>query len=412
MNRNLTLILFSVFVVGSFVAYIYYKKNYFPKYDWTVEYKKKSNQPYGLKLFYTTVKNQKSNVTLLNNQSYNLLDTNLINSNFIIVGDDFWVDSIDTPHLLKYVEKGNRLFIASNICPLEVIRNFVPIGDSIYGYKEQRDSLVSVSFSKDNAVPYFKKMSFHYQELKDTAVRFWSIYKMQYFKDTLANYNFVPFSVLNDSNINAFYIPHGKGKIIVQANPILFTNYYMIQENGFKHANNFLSQLHQGPIYWYDSGNMKTNFSENKMANPLKFLFSHTYLKWAWFLFLITILLFLIFRSKREQRIIPLMPINTNASIEFAKAIGTLYFQNKGHNHIANEMYTIFLSDIRSRYNISTDVAETELVDQLAIRSEINKAILYHLFKKFKDIRFNSKADTNDLISLYNAVENYHKKRK
>jgi hypothetical protein len=186
----------------------------------------------------------------------------------------------------------------------------------------------------------------------------------------------------------------------------------MIKKNGFQHANNLLSQLHNGPTYWDDPNALETKNSKTTNGNPLKFLFSHIYLKWAWYLLLITIGLYLIFRSKREQRIIPLMPVNTNTSIEFTKAIGTLYFQNKGHRHIANEMYMIFLSDIRSRYNIFTDIAEMDLIDQLTMRSGINKSIIYNLFNKFKYVRLDPESNSDDLIRLFDDLENYNKKRK
>lgn len=411
MRRSTPLIVFLILVVGGIVTILYYKKTYFPKYNWNVDYRKTSDQPHGLKLFYNIIKNQKTETTLLYNQSYELLDTNLTNSNFIFVGDDFYVDSTAALYLLKYVEKGNRVLISSNYCPMELVCRFVPVGDSIYGYTERLDSVVSLDFSGDT-VPYPSKLSFHYQYLKDTLAVNWSVYGIRYFKDTLAQYGLIPFSIYNDSCVNSFYVKRGKGKIIFHANPVLFTNFYMVTENGFRHANNYLSQLHKGPTYWDDPYSVQQNNSRAGSNNPLKFLFSHPYLKWAWYLFLITIVLYLIFRSKREQRIIPLMPVNTNASIEYTKAIGTLYFQSKGHNPVANEMYMIFLSEVRSRYGIFTDIAETDLIDQLSLRSGINKSVLFNLFKQFKYVRNNEDATADDLIILYNAIEYYHKKRK
>lgn len=324
MNRNSTLIWFIILIICGIAAFLVFKNNHLPKYSWETDYKKNSDQPYGLKLFYTAIKNQKKTTTVIFNKSYDLLDTSINNSNFISIGDDFFVDTTEANYILKYVEKGNNVLISSNYSPLQIIRNFVPVGDTIHGYMETRDSIVNIAFVKGN-FPYHSKLKFHFQYLKDTLARNWSIYSKQYFNDTLLNYNLIPLSYLNDSSINAFCIVHGKGKIIIHANPILFTNYYMIQKNGFEHANNFLSQLHNGPTYWDDPTSIENINSKTIHSNPLKFLFSHPNLKWAWYLFLITTALYLIFRSKREQRIIPLVEVNTNTSIEYTKAIGTLY---------------------------------------------------------------------------------------
>ncbi|PBQ33816.1 hypothetical protein CNR22_19190 [Sphingobacteriaceae bacterium] len=408
MSRSL--IVFSLLIALLIGVFIYYKNAYFPKYNWTPDYKINSEQPYGLKLAYTTIKNNHS-TTIIYNQSYHLLDTNSSNSNLVFIGDDFYIDSVAASSLIKYVEKGNNVLISSNYSPLEILRNFIPLHDTIYGFGGRMDSLISLDFRGDS-VPFKKKIDFHYQYLKDTASTYWSYYGSNYYKDTLSTYDFEPISFLNDSNLNAFYVRCGKGKFILHANPVLFTNYYMVGQNGFEHANNMLSKLHKGPVYWDDHTSVQSNSSRSAHVNPLKFLFSHPHLKWAWYLFLITIVLYLVFRSKREQRIIPLMPVNTNASVEYTKAIGTLYFQSKGHTHIANEMYILFLSEIRTRYNLSTDMAELDLVELLSIRSGIDKSVLYNLFKQFKFIRSSEDASADDLINLHNAIENYNKKRK
>ncbi len=414
MNKNFTLILFFVLVALSIFGFIYYKNKYTPRYNWSENYKRSSDQPFGLKVFYNIVKDQSTELIFVNDQSYEKLDTNSVNSNFIYVGDEFWVDSIAELHMLKFAEKGNRVFIVSNYAPTKLTRNFVPVGDSIMGYDSSRDSIVYVDFRKD-LVPDSKKMRFVNRYLKDTSGYYWSFYKRSYFngEDTLSFHRLKAFSFLNDSNINSYYVDEGKGRFIVHCNPVLFTNIHMITEDGFKNAGNFLSQLHRGPTYWDEPSTMSgSNYNASARNNPLKFLFSHPYLKWAWYTFLVTLLLYLFFRSKREQRIIPLMPVNNNASIEYTKAIGTLYFLNKGHNHIAGDMYMVFLADIRHRYNISTDVPESELVDQLVVRTGISKNILYHLFKQFRHVRESTDANADELIDLYNAIENYNKKRK
>jgi hypothetical protein len=415
MNKNPGLVIISLFLVVCTIAFVYYKNNYIPKYRWSTYYDINNEEPYGLKLFHKAIKSKSKGTTLLYNESYDTIDTTETNSNLVFVGDDFYVDSLTTIDLLKYVERGNCLFIASNYCPMEITRSFVPIGDSISGFKVNFDSVISVNFCEKN-LPYPQELRFHYQVLKDTVSTYWSIYKNRYFNDTLTHYDFMPLSFLSDSSVNSFYILHGNGKIIIHSNPILFTNYHLINENGFKHMNNYLSLLNNGHLYWDDQYNNQTNTSNESNANnpnnPLKFLFSHPYLKTAWYLFLGTILLYLIFRSKREQRVIPILPINTNASIEFTKAIGTLYFQSKEHHHIVNEMYYIFLSEIRARYFLPTDIPDAELIEQLTLKSGIDKTTLYDLFRQFRYLRSYPEATTDEIIKLYDSIEKYHKKRK
>lgn len=412
LRKNAPIVVFIALVITIIAVFIFFRKSYVPKYSWYENYSKSSEQPYGLKLFYAVVKGQKSPVTILYNRNYHLLDTNQKNSNLIYVGFEYGVDSTDAESLLKFVEKGNRVFVASSVVPLKILREFVPAGDSIYGCSNIHDSVIYLTYA-NKKLPFSSRMRFQYQNFKDTVATYWSVYDQTYFKKMHDIFGFEPFSFVNDTTINAFYIQHGKGRFYFHTNPVLFTNYYLAQQKGYAHTVNMLSQLHNGPIYWDEPDSYKPGTdSDSPRRSPLKFLFSHLYLRWAWYLLLITILLYLVFRSKREQRIIPLMPLNVNSTIEYVKAIGTLYFKSNEQRYIANEMYIVFLSDIRSRYNLATNIPEPQLIDQLAIRSGINNRIIENLFKKFKRVRSEPGVGGDDLVELYNAIENYNKKRK
>jgi len=411
MGRNFVVILFILFLSAIIVAYVYFKKEYFPKYNWREDYSIKSTQPYGINLLYENIKKLNTKVTVIYNRSYHLIDTNKSNTNFIFIGNNFEIDSAMALHLLNYVYKGNNVFIASNYSPLEVLRNFVPIHDTIRGYIDKWYKYARIQISSQASKSYDKYI-FHYQYLKDTLPYNWSVYSKSYFTDTLSYYNMVPYTYLNDSSVNSFYVRHGKGKLIVHANPILFTNYNLLNKNGYDHTNKMLSLLSSGSIYFDDSISQYQSNEREIQSNPLKFLFSHSHLKWAWYLLLVTIILYLVFRSKREQRIIPILPTNQNVSINYTKAIGTLYFQKRGHQHIANELYTVFLSEIRSRYNIFTDISEEELIQELSVQSEISKKTLFNLFERFRYVRQNAETEDDDLARLYDEIEKYNKKRK
>lgn len=411
MNKNWVVILFLLVLGGAVAAVVYYQKEFMPKYNWEENYSRNNAQPYGLKFFFNVLIKQKKTVTLIKNEAYQELDTNKTNSNFVTFAHDLHIDSSEASMILKYVEKGNNALICSNVAPLELSRTFVPIGDSIDVYKEYVDSVIKVDF-REAQVPYPQILKFHYQHLKDTIKNNWCGYHINYFYDTLYNFNFIPISFIDDTLVNCYYVNHGKGKIIFHCNPVLFSNYNIMQKAGYVHTNNILSYFKNGPIYWDDPLTENNYNGRTAQGNPLKFIFSDYRLRWAWYLFIITILLYLLFRSKREQRIIPILPKNLNSSIEYTKAIGTLYYQKGGHNNIANEMYILFLSDVRNRYNIFTDMEQEELIQQIAIRSEIKKAELINLFKQFNEIMSNPHAKTKQLVNLYNSIENYHKNRK
>lgn len=414
MNRNLIVILFVLIIGGGISALVIYFNQFVPEYDWHQSYDKDSEEPYGLHLFYQLMENQESEMTVINNDFYNTLDTNETNATYIVFEDYLHIDSLKAEHLLKFVEKGNNALLVANYSPLDVLCNFLPKTDTIYDYDYVYDSLVSVNFVNPLASSS-EKLNFHHQFLKDTTATYWMGYTLSYFEDSLQLYGMNPISYIQDTLVNSFRVQLGEGELIVHANPILFTNYNIIKKEGLDHSNNILSHLSDGTIYWDETSKYpESSFNGRRGAenNPLQFLFSDYRLRWGWYLFLVAVVFYLLFRSKREQRIIPILPKNSNTSIAYVKAIGILYFQKGEHKIIADEMYTLFLADVRSKYHFSTNLEEAKLIEQIVTRSAIEQEKIEALFKHFRKVRFSPIANSKDLINLHHSIEFYHKNSK
>ena len=412
MNKNVVVILFIVIVGGGIAALVAYGRQFTPKYKWEQELNKKSEEPYGLSLFYEVLDKQDQDLTPITKDIIEELDTTLTNTNFVSIANFLYLDSLEVDHLLKYAENGNNVFLAADGAPIEMLRRFFFESDTVANYDYSYDSTVTVNF-EHKGLPFDESLGFHFQYLKDTSKTQWAGYKEAYFNKSFDKYGFDVFSRIRGNVVSCFYIQHGDGKIYFNATPLLFSNYYVVQKNGFKYLNNTLSTFNDGEIFWDETSlnSPYDNGGASAKNNPLQLLFSHYTLRWGWYLFLITVCLYLLFRSKREQRIIPLMPKNTNTTIAYTKAVGVLYFQKKEHKNIANEMYTIFLSDIRNRYYFDTNVEEKELIQRISDRSEIQKEDIENLFKQFRKIRFSPIANAKDLIKLHQTIEEYHNKR-
>lgn len=409
MNRNVTIIVL-VLLIG-ITAFVFYIRAHTPKYKWEVNYTKKSIEPYGLKYIYDLLKKQKEEVNVLSNESFEMLDTSQANSNLIAIDYYFELDSLNISYLLDYVKKGNKAFFSSEEAPINLLDRIFSSGDSLYDYQSYDLSTIDVSFASSN-LPYPERMKFNYRYLKLIKPRSWFGYKVVDFDEVFKGKGVTPISYLNDSIVSCFYVQYGKGAIIIHSNPIVFTNYNMIQKTGFKHASNLFSYMNNGSIYWCELNSYTNETTTSEHKNPLKFLFSHYTLKTGWYVFLTSILIFILFRSKREQRIIPILYKNKNTSIEYAKAIGSLYYQKKAHRNIANEMYNSFLSDLRTRYNIVVSANEQDLVEQICKRTEIKKEVIVDLFSLFSEIRNGAKTTSKQLVKLYQAIDNFNKIKK
>lgn len=437
MNRNNNVIFLLILIVGGIIAaLVFYVKSHNPKYKWETNYSRKNEQPYGLKYIFELLNNQTNDLRVINTYEYELIDTTLSNSNLISIDSYSDLDSTNISYLLSYIRRGNNAFISSNDLPDYLLNSLVPAFDSLDEYSYHNGDSITVHYATGlseeyNAhyndsitvnkapvqvqVPYPEKLRFHHQYLKTTRATYWYGINKYDFNTILSPYNVTPISYVNDSLVNCYSFSIGKGKLIIHSTPLLFTNYNVIQKNGFKNLNNLFSNLNNGPIYWSEINYNLPGNSDSSGGygnNPLKFLFSHYTLKTGWYVFLASVLLFLLFRSKREQRIIPVLYKNKNTSIEYAKAVGSLYYQKKAHYQIATELYNIFLSDIRSRYNVSTSLSEDDLVEQIVKRTEVKKEIVVDLFKSFKDAKYNINSTSKELIVLHKALEKFNQLKK
>lgn len=95
--------------------------------------------------------------------------------------------------------------------------------------------------------------------------------------------------------------------------------------------------------------------------SPFRYFLSQSPLRWALYLSMVSILLFMIFTARRKQRAIPVIREPENKSLEFAELIGTLYYQKKDHADLVRKKYLYFAEELRREIQVDVEeVAEDE----------------------------------------------------
>jgi hypothetical protein len=114
----------------------------------------------------------------------------------------------------------------------------------------------------------------------------------------------------------------------------------------------------------------------------------------------------MIFNAKRKQRIIPIQKPLTNSSIDFARTIGNLYYQEGSYQNIIDKKIIYFLEKIRTDYHLDTTVLNEDFIRKLQQKTAKNlvdvqdlvKLIQYHQKGKHQSV-------VEDLIHLNTAIE-------
>jgi len=330
-------------------------------------------------------------VVLSNRTIYELKDS-LKDENVMILSHTFSGDQLDTEALLKHVENGASVFIST---------------ENFYGKLADTLKIATYDYLFRNALS---------QSRSDTAyVKFSNptldtTHHFAFKRENIRNY-FGQFDTTRTSVIavNDFHQPvtirmaWGKGNFILNCIPLAFTNIYTLQGDMHEFIATSLSYLPQKDTHWteyYSVGRMESR-------TPLRFILTHEPLAWAYYISIISLLIFMIFESKRKQRIIPIIKPLENTSLEFVGTIGTLYYQRSDHRNIAEKKIVFFLEQIRTRYLLYPASAGENFISLLAKKAGKGEDEVSELFGLIARIQKQSSITEDELIELNKLIEHF-----
>ncbi|MEM7187275.1 MAG: DUF4350 domain-containing protein, partial [Bacteroidota bacterium] len=263
-----------------------------------------------------------------------LLDSSYVqNSAYFFLNDNIFLDENQVNLLLKYASEGNTVFISANSSGYILADTLKHYTATSYDLLEEdlESRFFSPRFQLDS-LPKFRR----------------GVYKTVFNEiDTLNTTALGYFSSEENKMeaINYVSVEVGDGQFLLHTLPEAFSNYYLLKGNE-QYAAGVLSYLQADRVYW--DSYLKSG--RKVITSNLRFILSQDSLKWAYYLALFGMILLLLFKSKREQRVIQEIKPLENTSIEFTRTIGDLYFQHKDYTNIITKKITYFLEVVRSQY--------------------------------------------------------------
>jgi hypothetical protein len=210
----------------------------------------------------------------------------------------------------------------------------------------------------------------------------------------------------------------GGGSLFIHLAPITFTNFFLLHKDNKTYYDNVLSYLPKNSevVRWDDyfrshtSGSDHGNNGEGKgLFGAGSWLSKQPGLAKAMVLLLILMAIIYGFESKRKQRIIPVIQPLKNASVDFVKTIGRLYFQRRDNKNLAQKMTVHFQDHVRSKYGIRDSLNDPEFEKRLAWKTgyEINalKDLLYYM-NMLQDV---PDVSEEALLELNRKLEHFYK---
>ena len=204
------------------------------------------------------------------------------------------------------------------------------------------------------------------------------------------------------SQLNYVSMDFGKGKFLFHTLPETFSNYYLLRGNQ-NYAARVLSFIDAKTIYW--DSYLKSG--RKVVTSPMRFVFNQQSLKWAYYTLMLGLLLFVIIKGKREQRIIKVIEPLQNSSIEFTKTIGDMYFEHKDFGNIIAKKITYFLEVVRSKYYINTSDLNEEFSGKLALKSGNSLEKTRKLIALITKLKGKTLFSEKDIITLNKQIEDF-----
>jgi hypothetical protein len=209
-----------------------------------------------------------------------------------------------------------------------------------------------------------------------------------------------------DANFIKVSYGNSQGVFFLHSNPFAFTNYHLLNDNE-AYAEAVLSFLPEQQIIW--DNNYKSG--RRVVTSPLRFVLSNSPLKWAFYIAMFGLILFVLFKGKRTQRIIPVINTLENATVDFTRTIGELYYQYGDYTNIIDKKIQYFLEFVRANYYLNTTQLGPVFIEKLAIKSGNSKDDSKILVDYLVYLKSKSSHTEDELIELNKKIEQFTKHR-
>jgi hypothetical protein len=224
-----------------------------------------------------------------------------------------------------------------------------------------------------------------------------------YFSNRLRSYQ-KSLANIENGNSNFIALKVKKGTIYVCPNPLIFSNYNLINTKNRKAASNMLSYLSA------DKPLITTNYYLNNTIGEesiLATIFKFTELKWAYYLALVTLVIYILVNVKRKQRAIPLITPLQNTSLNFVSTVSQIYFQQKDHTQLAQKKVYHFIEFVKQKYRLQQN-DNILFIEQLSAKSGVNEELVTKIIIMAEKIKKNKTVTELQLIEISNLIDKFY----
>jgi hypothetical protein len=377
---------------------------------WIPEYVIESKDPRGLGFFNELLK------THVDDSVYVLRRWSQLDSipqhdsaTYIFVGEGFGMYSYEFDVIDTYVDSGSTIFMAFDHVTENLYERYFEPGAYLWDYTNK--FYVALG---DTSLLYSAVFQ------NDTVQADWYPFEPSSIKDTL----YRAFAWGMNYPI-AFESDQKKGNVIMHSVPRLFCNYQVITPNGFAHASIMLRRIPKDkPVIWMEYGRQVVNQPNNNSLDQsqeegqgnekqdnsyLQFIMKNEALRWAFLYGILVFLLYVLFRAKRREAVLPGVPEKRNMSLAFVDTLSSIYLSRNSPYSILlvlrKNFYVAinrhFYIDLLNTKNREEDV--NRLIEKASVEGEELRKVL-----RFVETKKPSDVNQATLSDLYRYIRHFY----
>jgi len=200
---------------------------------------------------------------------------------------------------------------------------------------------------------------------------------------------------------------YGHGYFYLSSVPMAFTNYFVLRPRTSNFAYAALSYLPAGRPALWDEYQKQGREGEQSL---LRVLLDHDALRTAYYLFCVGVLLFMVFEARRRQRIIPVLRPLPNTTLLFTRTVASLYRQGSNHALMAEKKIDLFLDYVRTRFQEPTaDLNDHNFRERVAQKAGVPRPQVDELLRLINFIRTAPSVSDQELLRLSKELQRFKK---
>lgn len=327
--------------------------------DWKKTYELKDENPRNISFFMELLDVHVTD-SIYNLKYWSDLDTipNHEEATYLFIGNELGAPTDYYDSIMHYADSGATVYLSFNHLTSNLYDRHFEEGAFYWDY-----SKVLFAWIGDTTLPFY-----HVYE-NDTINEDWYAFSETEIIDT--NYRSYLFAMKHPF---AFYEKHHKGKVHFHSIPNLFENYQVIQPNGYAHARVVLNKIPKDkpvifltcgindssqPTSIYEDEDTDSDGAEKEDTSLIQFILKNPILRLAFLLLIALLILYVFFRAKRKEEILPGYTQKRNMSLAFVETLSSIYISRNSPIGVLQVMRKNFYSAINRHFYVDLSRKET-----------------------------------------------------